>query len=156
MPKKHNSGMRGVYLAAAELSMNPNLVVTVTARNGVGADILAYNKESRRFFAVQVKTNTHGSKSTLRSFWLIGKSLQDTEPREDFVWILIADHAVEHDDAPEFWVVPDAVMIERSPRPNMKGLPSISRSKVEEYIDKWEIFGEGRYRSHEQTGPLAR
>jgi len=140
MPKKHNSGMRGVYLVAAELSRNPGLVVTVTARNGQGADILAYHTRNRRSFAIQVKTNTHGSRSVLRSFWLTGSYPIDVTPRKDFVWILVADHTVEHNEPPEFWVVPDSLMLPAVTRPKGKGWPSVSRINIEQTANAWSIF----------------
>lgn len=140
MAKKRNSGMRGVYLVAAELSRNPNLVVTVTARNGQGADILAFHSTTRRSFAIQVKTNTHGSRSVLRSFWLTGSSCCDAAPRNDFVWILVADHTIEHDEPPEFWVVPDILML--SAIQNDKGWPYVPRAAIESTAGGWSIFDE--------------
>jgi hypothetical protein len=142
MPRKHNSGMRGVYLAAAELSRNSNLVVTVTARNGQGADILAYHTRNRRSFAIQVKTNTQGSRSVLRSFWLTGSKVLDLAPRKDFVWILVADHTVEHNEPPEFWVVPDSLMLPAVRRPEAKGWPAVYRTDIEQMADAWSIFDE--------------
>lgn len=142
MEKKTNSGMRGVYLVAAELSRNLDLVVTTTARNGEGADILVFNKATRKTFAVQVKTNTHGSKAVLRSFWLTGKKALGAEAREGFVWVLVADHSVEHDEAPEFWVVPDKEALKVLQQAGGKGWPSIPRKPIEKYLGEWSVFSQ--------------
>ena len=138
MQRKHSDGMRGVYLTAAELSKNSNLVVTVTARNGAGADILAYHRQTGRTFAVQVKTNTVGSMNVLRSFWLVGKALSGQKSRRDFVWVLVADHSVNHAKPPEFWIVPDRLAL-ASITPNER-CPAIPRSKIEATADDWTLF----------------
>ena len=64
------TGMRGVYLVAAELS-RLGLIASPTSRSAIGADILVTDQLCSRSFSVQVKTN-----AKTFNFWLVryGKS----------------------------------------------------------------------------------
>jgi hypothetical protein len=65
------TGMRGVYLVAAELS-RLGLIVSPTSRSAVGADLLATDSICSTAYSIQVKTNA----STF-NFWLVGKKGQE-------------------------------------------------------------------------------
>ena len=57
------TGMRGVYLVAAELSKR-GFIVSPTSRGAQGADLLVTDQMWLRAFTVQVKTDRRGT------FWL--------------------------------------------------------------------------------------
>jgi hypothetical protein len=66
------TGMRGVYLVAAELAKR-GFVVSPTSRSAMGADLLVTDQKCKRAFSVQVKTN-----GRTFNFWLIGKRAKET------------------------------------------------------------------------------
>ena len=61
------TGMRGVYLVAAELS-RLGFIASPTSRSALAADILVTDQACRRAFSVQVKSNAAAA-----NFWLVGK-----------------------------------------------------------------------------------
>jgi hypothetical protein len=63
--KQQMSGMRGVYLAAAELARR-GFIVSPTTRSAAGADLLITDDSCRNAYSVQVKTVTGGYK-----YWLL-------------------------------------------------------------------------------------
>src|SRR5262245_58188340 len=65
--KGQMTGMRGVYLVAAELTKR-GFIVSVTSRSAAGADLLITDQACKRAWSVQVKTNGRPA-----SFWLLGK-----------------------------------------------------------------------------------
>lgn len=65
--KGQMTGMRGVYLVAAELS-RLGFIVSPTSRSAAGADLLVTDQECRMAWSVQVKTN--GRPVT---FWLVNR-----------------------------------------------------------------------------------
>jgi len=72
MQSKQNTGMRGVFLVAAELS-KLGYIVSLTSRSAYGADLLVTDKDCRKAYSVQVKTNA-------RTFthWLLNKHSKET------------------------------------------------------------------------------
>ena len=66
------TGMRGVFLVAAELSKR-GFIVSPTSRSALGADILTTDQSCCKTFSVQVKTNAKNA-----SFWLIGANIEVT------------------------------------------------------------------------------
>lgn len=66
---KQLTGMRGVYLVAAELS-RLGFLAAPTSRSAIGADILATDQSCKRTYSVQVKTN-----AKTFSFWLDQRSM---------------------------------------------------------------------------------
>jgi hypothetical protein len=63
--KAQMTGMRGVFLVAAELT-EQRLVVSPTSRSAFGADLLVADQKCRRAWSVQVKTNAGRP-----TFWLL-------------------------------------------------------------------------------------
>src|SRR5262245_16017444 len=53
---KQLTGMRGVYLVAAELS-RLGFIASPTSRSAIGADLLVTDQQCQNAFTVQVKTN---------------------------------------------------------------------------------------------------
>ncbi len=68
MASKQQTGMRGVYLVAAELASR-DFVVSPTSRSAIGADLLVTDHTCRRAHSVQVKTNARPA-----TFWLLSRS----------------------------------------------------------------------------------
>lgn len=64
---KQITGMRGVYLVAAELS-RLGFVVAPTSRGAKGTDLLVTDEEGTKAFTIQVKTKTGASE-----YWLVGE-----------------------------------------------------------------------------------
>ena len=80
----HLTGMRGVYLVAAELA-RLGLITSPTSRSAIGADILATDTACSRAFSVQVKTNTR-----MFGFWLLSAKAKKIEsPSHVYVFVNI-------------------------------------------------------------------
>jgi len=62
------SGMRAVYLVAAELA-RWGFVVSPTSRSASGADLLITDQRCKKAWSVQVKSNRKGP-----GFWLVNKN----------------------------------------------------------------------------------
>jgi len=65
-PKGSLTGIRGVYLVAAELAKR-DYIASPTSRSAAGADLLVTDASMQRAFSVQVKTN-----GKAMNFWLVG------------------------------------------------------------------------------------
>jgi hypothetical protein len=98
------TGMRGVYLVAAELS-RLGFIASPTSRSALAADILVTDQACQRAFSVQVKTNSEAP-----SFWLVGKN---TMVSDTHVYVLVNLNS-KKDLKPEFFVVPSSVLEERT------------------------------------------
>jgi len=70
-PKGSLTGIRGVYLVAAELAKR-DYIASPTSRSAAGADLLVTDASMQRAFSVQVKTN-----GKAMNFWLVGKQGQE-------------------------------------------------------------------------------
>ena len=131
------TGMRGVYLAAAELSAL-GFIASLTSRSALAADILVTDQACLRAFSVQVKTN-----STVAGFWLIGKH---TPVSETHVYILVNLKSKENPSAPEYFVVPSGIVKKRtvySQHPKSE-FYSLYRKDILDFKDKWDILGDPR------------
>ncbi len=64
--KSQLSGMRGVYLVAAELVAR-GFIVSVTSRSAAGADLLVTDEACAQAWSVQVKANANSG-----TYWLLG------------------------------------------------------------------------------------
>lgn len=130
------SGMRGVYLTAAELS-RLGFIASPTSRSALAADILVTDQACQRAFSVQVKTN-----STAAIFWLVGKH---TPVSDTHVYVLVNLQSKEG-PAPEYFIVPSGVVKERtvySKHPKSE-FYSLYRNDILDYKDKWDVFGDPR------------
>src|SRR5215472_16136479 len=98
---KQITGMRGVYLVAAEMSRH-GFIATPTSRSARGADILCTDAECKRAFSVQVKT-----KSTRASYWLLSRDYkQFVSDSHLYVFVSIKEEGVPC----EFFIVPSKVV----------------------------------------------
>ena len=119
------SGARAVYAVAAELS-RLGLIATVTARNTKGVDILVTDEACERAFSVQVKS------TQTKWHWLVSEILSTTKSHV-FVFVYFP----EHDDQPEFFVVPSRETARVLKDPDSK-MPYVRRGDINKYQDKWK------------------
>lgn len=132
------TGMRGVYLVAAELS-KLGLIAAPTSRSARGADILVTNESCSKTWSVQVKTNTKTF-----SFWLLSKAAQEMVA-EGHVYVLVNLRSTKKQgEQAEYFYVPSKVVAERVVHKKSRSGKSdwfeIHRDKVLEYQDPWQLF----------------
>ena len=132
----HLTGMRGVYLVAAELS-RIGLIASPTSRSAAGADILATDQLCKKSFSIQVKTNARTF-----NFWLVGKKgKQITSKTHIYVFVNIKSY--KSGEVIEYYVVPSKVVADKLSHETAKSGSewySFYRSVAEEYKDKWELL----------------
>jgi hypothetical protein len=80
--KGQMSGMRGVYLAAAELARQ-GWIVSPTSRGAAGADILMTTHDCNHAYSVQVKTDT-----TNRTWFLLGSRAKSIKS-DSHIYVLV-------------------------------------------------------------------
>jgi hypothetical protein len=101
MASGFQNGMQGVFLTAAELT-HRGFVVSLTARNAFGADLLVTDNQCQRTWSVQVKTN----QNTSSNYWLVNahcaKLTSDTH-----VYVFVA---LRGNQRPKFLVVPSPIV----------------------------------------------
>jgi hypothetical protein len=122
--------MQGVFLAAAELTYR-GFVVSLTARNAFGADLLVTD-QCQRAWSVQVKTN----QSTSANYWLLNAHAEKLKS-DSHVYVFVA---LKKNERPSFLVVPSRIVAQ-----NVEKQTS-SRGNVFYWFNrdtKWEHKGEG-------------
>lgn len=138
--KGQMSGMRGVFLAAAELAKQ-NYIVSPTSRSAAGADLLVTNHSCSTAFSVQVKTSSRKA-----SFWLVGKNCQDIVAKSHvYVFVMISEmrKGGQVEEVFDYYVVPSRIVsqyTQKYDRPNGARY-SIQKKLIEKYKDKWSLFG---------------
>ena len=133
---KQLTGMRGVYLVAAELS-RLGFIASPTSRSAMGADILVTDQSCQRSFSVQVKTNAR-----VFGFWLLSKKAKEQVSRSH-IYALVNIRSRQDGEEIEYYIVPSRVVANRMRHdihPNSEWF-SIHRPKVEEFQDNWSLFG---------------
>lgn len=131
------TGMRGVYLVAAELSKN-GLIASPTSRSAMGADILVTDQRCARAWSVQVKTN-----AKTHSFWLLNAKTKETvSPTHIYALVNIIKR--RDGETIEYFVVPSAVVAQNLVHDKSKAGTSewwaIYRDKITNYKDCWDLF----------------
>jgi hypothetical protein len=102
---KQLTGMRGVYLVAAEMS-GRGFIASPTSRSARGADILCTDSECKGAFSVQVKT-----KSTRASYWLLSRDYRRfVSDSHIYVFVSIKEGGVPT----EFFIVPSTVVAKKA------------------------------------------
>jgi hypothetical protein len=142
------TGMRGVYLVAAELS-RLGFIASPTSRSALAADILITDQACQRAFSVQVKTNAGAA-----GFWLVGKH---TVVSETHIYVLVNLKSRDAGPQPEYFVVPSKVIKDRtvySKHPNSE-FYSVYRKDITDYRDKWDVFGDPHAEAVEDDEPGA-
>jgi hypothetical protein len=137
MPSKGQvTGMRGVYLVAAELSSR-GFIVSPTSRSAAGADLLVTNHSCSRAFSVQVKTN-----AVSFGFWLVGKSAMRLKARSH-IYVLLNLRAKGETEKKEFYVVPSSAvarLTQEFVRPRSTWY-AVKQDQVLRFRDQWKVFG---------------
>ena len=131
---QQQTGMRGVYLVAAEMAAR-GLVVSPTSRSALGADLLVTDASCNRAFSVQVKTN-----GTSRTFWLLNRRAKELKARSH-VYVFV--NILTNKRTPEYFVVPSKVVAQRMRmirRPNSTWY-FLTQMDALRYRDKWQLLG---------------
>jgi hypothetical protein len=138
----HMTGMRGVYLAAAELT-KCGLVVSPTSRSSFGADLLVTDGKCKRAWSVQVKTNNGRP-----TFWLLNKHSKITASSSHiYVLCNLCQHNATQAKRypwPDFYVVPSRIIAQRARTTRQKTgtvFYSIHLRDIVRYKDQWSVFG---------------
>ena len=130
---KQITGMRGVYLVAAELSKH-GFIASPTSRSARGADILATDAECKRAFSIQVKT-----KSTQASYWLLSADYKRfISDSHIYVFVSVRQSGIPA----EFFIIPSKVVAKKAyvePFGNNIWY-SFTVERAKPYQDRWEIF----------------
>ena len=131
------TGMRGVYLVAAQLCQR-GFIASPTSRSAQGADLLVTTPDCSRSYAVQVKTN-----ATTFKFWLVSEKNMSMQSKT-FVYAFVN---IKRDNT-EFYLVPSHVVasnIDVAPRSETRKSTSYSFyiDHAKKYQDNWKIFEKG-------------
>jgi hypothetical protein len=130
---KQVTGMRGVYLVAAELSKH-GFIASPTSRSARAADILATDAECKRAFSVQVKT-----KSTRASYWLLHRD-DKRFVSDSHIYVFVS---IKEDGVPtEFFIIPSKVVAKKAyaERFGKHIWYSFTVEDAKPYRDRWEVF----------------
>lgn len=127
------TGMRGVYLVAAELS-KLGFIVSPTSRSAAGADLLVTDQKCQQAWSVQVKTNKRPA-----NFWLLGPhACHIKSDSHVYVFVNLGDRA-------EYLVVPSehvaAKMVHEVSSTGSEWY-SFMRSDRLSDGEGWELFGD--------------
>ena len=130
--KGQMTGMRGVYLVAAELT-RLGFIVSPTSRSAIGADLLVTDQKCKNTYSVQVKTN-----ATTFNFWLIGRKAKETVS-ETHIYVLVnIKNSVKSGESIEYFIVPSKQLAKGGYHDG--NWPSIAREKIISCRDKWSAF----------------
>jgi hypothetical protein len=131
------TGMRGVYLVAAELC-RAGLIASPTSRSAIGADILATDQACRKAYSIQVKTNARTF-----SFWLLNKKSK-TLVSDTLMYVFVNTRTKKEPELIEYFVVPSKVvaqkMVSAVQGPKKTEWNSISYANVKDFQDRWDLF----------------
>jgi hypothetical protein len=101
MASRFQNGMQGVFLTAAELTYR-GFVVSLTARNAFGADLLITDNQCQNAWSVQVKTNQDAS----ANFWLLNAHSENLQS-DSHVYVFVS---LRGNQRPRFLVVPSRIV----------------------------------------------
>jgi hypothetical protein len=128
------TGIRGVYLVAAELS-RLGFIASPTSRSAAGADLLVTDPCCKRACSVQVKTNARTF-----NFWLIGSKAKETvSDAHIYVLVHLKDNKRQGLQI-EYFVIPSKDLSHQGHHDG--AWPHIRRDKILEYRDAWDAFGD--------------
>jgi hypothetical protein len=129
------SGMRGVYLVAAELS-RLGYTVAVTARNAAGADVMVFSARTAEARSIDVKTN-----AKYANFWLVGKRAKEISSRSHF-YVFVNISTREGTEVFDYFVVPSKVVREKTELGKSKiGMMYFFRLRdAEAFHSKWNLL----------------
>lgn len=128
------TGMRGVYLVAAELA-KLGYIVSPTSRSAIGADLLVTDQECKRAYSVQVKTNA----STF-NFWLLSeKSKTLVSPSHIYIFVNLRKDG----ETVEMYPVPSREVSKKMTisKQGKSTWYSFWLKDAKRFQDKWKVFG---------------
>ncbi|MCL5954216.1 MAG: hypothetical protein M1509_06875 [Nitrospirae bacterium] len=134
MGKGQLTGMRGVFLVAAELTKH-GFIVAPTARSAKGADLLIMDLKSSESYSIQVKTNA----STF-TFWLLNADA-DKLISNSLYYVLVNLYP---DNKIEYFVVPSKHIAEKvscTKRTTGSIWYSVQKSDVKDFENKFDQLG---------------
>lgn len=144
---KQLTGMRGVYLVAAELSRR-GFIASPTSRSAIGADILATDQGCKRTYSVQVKTN-----AKTFGFWLLSaKARTMFSPQHIYVFVNLRPR--KNGETIEYYVVPSHFVAEKMQTGSREGgtcsvWHQFNLSDAKPFLEDWSAFGEAYEGSQE-------
>ena len=128
------TGMRGVYLVAAELA-KLGFIASPTSRSAFGADILVTDQECKRTYSVQVKTN-----KSIFGFWLLNEKSQCLKSETHFYCLV---NLRDKKNLIEYFIVPSEVVCNKMKIEKRNGGTtwySFSYNDAKKYQNKWSLF----------------
>jgi len=132
--KQQQSGMRGVYLVAAELVAR-GFIVSVTSRGAAGADLLVTTDTCARASSVQVKATIKPIVRTHAKYWLLNHEAKHLRARSHvYVFISIRN------EGSEFYVVPSRVVARNVKVVRRPKSTWYSFDRQERYRDAWHLL----------------
>lgn len=136
---KQLTGMRGVYLVAAELS-RLGFIASPTSRSAIGADILVTDQSCLNTYSVQVKTN-----AKTFSFWLVGEKAK-TAISTSHIYVLVNLRSNKAGETIDFYVVPSKIVADktvhsRAATGQKSEWHQFNLADASEYKDNWAAFG---------------
>jgi len=141
--------MQGVFLTAAELT-HRDFIVSLTARNAPGADLLVTDYQCKLTWSVQVKTN----QSTSANFWLLNASAEKLVSH-NFIYVFVG---LQGNQRPKFLVVPSRIVAanvckETTPRGTFYSF--LRNTKFDHKDEGWEeAFGQPSALFPEEIAPI--
>lgn len=125
--------MRGVYLVASELS-HLGFVASPTSRSAIGADILVTDRECKKTYSVQVKTN-----ATTFSFWLLNR---DAKKLKSPTYIYVFVNLKDKKGVAEYFVVPSNIVAKKTAviKRRKNTFYSFSYQDAKRYENMWSVF----------------
>jgi hypothetical protein len=127
------TGMRGVYLVAAELA-RIGFIVSPTSRSAFGADLLVTDHKCKRTFSAQVKTNARTF-----GFWLIGKKVQETISATHVYVLVNIRKSAKSGEHIEYFIVPSKDLSRIAQHEG--DWPHVRRDAILKYENRWSAFG---------------
>jgi hypothetical protein len=137
---KQRTGLRGVYLVAAELS-RLGYSVAPTARNAAGADLLVFDPDTARVASIDVKTNAQRAR-----FWLVGERAQKCWSATHFYVFLNISMLRGGGEVYEYYVVPSKTVARKTAvdhRTTGTVWYSFALNAAQQYRDDWKQLGLG-------------
>lgn len=136
---KQLTGMRGVYLVAAELS-RLGFVASPTSRSAIGADILATDQACSRTYSVQVKTNARTF-----GFWLVGAKAR-TMHSPSHIYVLVNIRTRKGGEAIDYYIIPSEVVAAKMQSGTSRTVAKsewhqLTMVDAKPYLNNWSAFG---------------
>jgi hypothetical protein len=133
--KGQMTGMLGVYLTAAELTVR-GFIVSPTSRNAIGADLLVTDQRCRKAWSLQVKTNGKPV-----SFWLLNSHAADLHS-DSHVYVFVS---IRGSERPEYFVIPSTIVAQSHQSATRKTGSVwywLDRRDMGRFAEAWgEVFG---------------